>query len=140
MAKLEKTPEINENNLQKSLAEFKDHIFNFRKNKQKEIVKVLKGKDRTKGDVNTQAKDLELIKYSLDMKIDNYLEKMNNESLSLGNAIRFLAESASQQNHPLKILEVGDGIPLKSLGFQENYLRSQGDFMVARGNRTFEKP
>ena len=83
---------------------------------------------------------LEVIGAACDMHLGLLLRNMTGASPELGTAIRAAAESAALANRPLEVLESGDGPPLKTLYFQNDTIRSRGDFMLCGPSGPHMKP
>jgi len=67
---------------------------------------------------------------SRDMSLHIFLRNMTGASPGLGESIRSLAEDAASNFRIMRVLETGNGVPFKTLNFQENSIRELGDFMI----------
>ncbi len=65
-----------------------------------------------------------------DMNLYILLRNMQGAGLALGDAIRELAERASEMGTDMRVLEVRNGAPFSTLYFQEGAIRGLGDYML----------
>lgn len=82
----------------------------------------------------------EAMSRSRDMSLYILLRNMNGGSPDLQGTIRELAEKAYLNNDSMNILEMGNGVPFKTLWFQEGVIRQNGDMMIYGKKGSHESP
>ncbi len=77
---------------------------------------------------------------SRDMSLHILLRNMNGAFPGLQNVIRETAESSFYKKESMNVLEMGSGVPFKTLWFQEGFIRQNGDMMIYGSKGSHEPP
>ncbi len=94
----------------------------------------------TERDKRVRPTDQQMLTSSWNQNMYIWLRNLSGANYSMGATIRNFAELASDQRRPLRVLEITDGLPLKSLELRGKEFRQRGDMLIYGSKGSHPRP